>query len=89
MKPAIVAALVFSFVRAMTAISAVIFLVSAEHNMATSYIIGRVENNDYGIAIAYSTVLIVVMLTAVTLTQLAVGKSKTGRRANAKPLPAV
>lgn len=89
MKPAIIAALVFSFVRAMTAISAVIFLVSAEHNMATSYIIGRVENNDYGIAIAYSTVLIVVMLTAVTLTQLAVGKSKTGRRTTAKPLAAV
>ncbi len=89
MRPAIVAALVFSFVRAMTAISAVIFLVSAEHNMATSYIIGRVENNDYGIAIAYSTVLIVVMLTAVSLTQLLVGKSKTGRRvssANAQPV---
>ena len=85
MKPAIVAALVFSFVRAMTAISAVIFLVSAEHNMATAYIIGRVENNDYGIAIAYSTVLIVVMLTAVSLTQLLVGKSKTGRRVAPAP----
>jgi len=86
MRPAIVAALVFSFVRAMTAISAVIFLVSAEHNMATSYIIGRVENNDYGIAIAYSTVLIVVMLTVVTLTQLLVGNSKTGRRSAATPM---
>ncbi len=80
MKPAIVAALVFSFVRAMTAISAVIFLVSAEHNMATGYIIGRVENNDYGIAIAYSTVLIIVMLLVVVLTQLLVGKSKVIRR---------
>ncbi len=80
MRPAILAALVFSFVRAMTAISAVIFLVSAEHNMATSYIIGRVENNDYGIAIAYSTALIVVMLTVVTLAQFTVGKAKTGRR---------
>jgi len=70
MKPAILAAMVFSFVRAMTAISAVIFLVSAEYNMATSYIIGRVENNDYGIAIAYSTVLIVVMLTIVSIMQL-------------------
>ncbi len=39
---------VYSFVRAMTAISAVIFSVSAEYDMATSYIIGRVENNDYG-----------------------------------------
>ena len=80
MRPAILAALVFSFVRAMTAISAVIFLVSAEHNMATSYIIGRVENNDYGIAIAYSTTLIVVMLTVVALMQVLVGKSKTSRR---------
>jgi len=70
MKPAILAAMVFSFVRAMTAISAVIFLVSAEYNMATSYIIGRVENNDYGIAIAYSTVLIAVMLAIVSIMQL-------------------
>lgn len=80
MRPAILAALVFSFVRAMTAISAVIFLVSAEYNMATSYIIGRVENNDYGIAIAYSSVLIVVMLTVVGLMQLIVGRNKTKRR---------
>ena len=62
LKSAIVAALVYSFVRAMTAISAVIFLVSGRYDMATSYIVGRVENNEYGIAIAYATVLIVVML---------------------------
>jgi len=71
---------VFSFVRAMTAISAVIFLVSAEYNMATSYIIGRVENNDYGIAIAYCSVLIVVMLFLVATTQLLVGRVNTKRR---------
>ncbi|WP_114285838.1 ABC transporter permease [Candidatus Halocynthiibacter alkanivorans] len=80
LRPAILAALVYSFVRAMTAISAVIFLVSAEYNMATSYIIGRVENNDYGLAIAYSTTLILVMLTAVGLLQVAVGKTRIGRR---------
>jgi iron(III) transport system permease protein len=85
MRPAILAALVFSFVRAMTAISAVIFLVSAEYNMATSYIIGRVENNDYGIAIAYSSTLIVVMLTVVGLMQWAVGKSNTRRRPTITP----
>ena len=78
LRPAILAAIVYSFVRAMTAISAVIFLVSAEYNMATSYIIGRVENNDYGLAIAYSTVLIFVMLTAVALLQLLILRS--GRR---------
>jgi iron(III) transport system permease protein len=80
LKPAILAALVYSFVRAMTAISAVIFLVSAEYNMATSYIIGRVENNDYGLAIAYSTTLIFVMLGAVGLLQFIVGKTQIRRR---------
>jgi iron(III) transport system permease protein len=82
LRPAILAALVYSFVRSMTAISAVIFLVSAEYNMATSYIIGRVENNDYGLAIAYSTTLIFVMLAAVGLLQVIVGKTKIGRRAD-------
>ena len=80
LRPAILAALVYSFVRAMTAISAVIFLVSAEYNMATSYIIGRVENNDYGLAIAYSTTLIFVMLCVVLAMQLIVGRTKIGRR---------
>lgn len=80
LRPAILAALVYSFVRAMTAISAVIFLVSAEYDMATSYIIGRVENNDYGLAIAYSTTLIAVMLAAVGALQLLVGKTQIGRR---------
>ena len=80
LRPAILAALVYSFVRAMTAISAVIFLVSAEYNMATSYIIGRVENNDYGLAIAYSTTLIFVMLSVVLTMQLIVGRTKIGRR---------
>jgi iron(III) transport system permease protein len=79
-RPAILSALVYSFVRSMTAISAVIFLVSARHDMATSYIIGRVENNEYGVAIAYSTVLIVVMLIAIGIFQLLVGKRKLGRR---------
>ena len=83
MRPAILAAMVFSFVRAMTAISAVIFLVSAEYNMATSYIIGRVENNDYGIAIAYSSMLIVVMLLVVGIMQFVINKSITGTRSAA------
>ena len=80
LRPAIVAALVFGFVRAMTAISAVIFLVSAEYDMATSYIIGRVENSDFGLAICYSSVLILVMLSAILLIQVGVGKRVLGRR---------
>jgi len=77
--PAIVAALTYSFVRAITSVSAVIFLVSARHNMATSFIVGRVENGEFGIAIAYSAVLIVTMLIAITLMQLVVGKRRLRR----------
>ncbi|MBL8808355.1 MAG: iron ABC transporter permease [Rhodospirillales bacterium] len=81
LRPAIVTALVYSFVRAMTTVSAVIFLVSARHEMATVYIINRVINGDYGIAIAYSTVLIVLMMAAIGLIQLLVGRRRIGRRA--------
>lgn len=74
--PAILAALTYSFVRAITSVSAVIFLVSARHNMATSFIVGRVENGEFGIAIAYSAVLIVTMITAIMLLQLLIGRRK-------------
>ncbi|MCH8183039.1 MAG: iron ABC transporter permease [Proteobacteria bacterium] len=80
LRPAIFAALVFSFVRAMTALSAVIFLVSAKYDMATSFIIGRVENGDFGQAIAYSAVLILVMMVVILLLQVAVGRRQIHRR---------
>jgi iron(III) transport system permease protein len=89
LRPAIVASLVYSFVRAMTAVSAVIFLVSAEYNMATSYIVGRVEAGEFGLAIAYSSVLILVMLLAILLIQVLVGERRLGRRAVAAPMAAV
>jgi iron(III) transport system permease protein len=81
LRPAIVASLVYSFVRAMTAVSAVIFLVTAEWNMATTYIVGRVEAGEFGLAIAYASVLIVVMLLAILLIQMLVGERRLGRRA--------
>jgi len=80
LRPAIVASLVYSFVRAMTAVSAVIFLVTAEYNMATAYIVGRVEAGEFGLAIAYSCVLIAIMLAGIGLIQLGVGERKLGRR---------
>ncbi|MEY2954301.1 MAG: hypothetical protein RLZZ401_2388, partial [Pseudomonadota bacterium] len=80
LKPALVAALVYSFVRAMTTVSAVIFLVTAENELATTYIIGRVGNGDYGVALAYCTVLIVLMSLATALIQLLVGERRLGRR---------
>ena len=80
LRPAILAALVYSFVRAITSISAVIFLVSAKYNMATAYIVGLVENGEYGIAIAYSSVLILVMITVIGGFQLLVGDRRIRRR---------
>ncbi len=82
LKPAVAAALVYSFVRAMTTVSAVIFLVSAQYEWATTYIINRVINGDYGVAIAYCSVLIVLMLAAIWLIQRLVGERRIGRRAS-------
>jgi iron(III) transport system permease protein len=72
----------------MTTVSAVIFLVSADYDMATTYIIHRVLNGDYGVAIAYSSVLIVLMLAAIGVIQLLVGERRLRRAAPAlEPLP--
>ena len=64
-KPAIFSGLVFAFVRSMTAISAVIFLVTAKTKLATTVILGRIEGGKLGIATAYCTVLIVTMMIAI------------------------
>jgi iron(III) transport system permease protein len=80
LKPALVAALVYSFVRSITTVSAVIFLVTAENELATTYIIGRVGNGDYGVALAYCTVLILLMSVATAMIQFVVGERRLGRR---------
>jgi iron(III) transport system permease protein len=80
LKPALVAALVYSFVRSMTTVSAVIFLVTAEYDLATTYIIGIVGTGDYGLALAYCTVLIILMSLVTALIQFVVGERKLGRR---------
>lgn len=87
LRPAIVAAIAYSFIRAITSVSAVIFLVSADHNMATAYIVGLVENGNYGVAIAYANVLIAVMLAVVVLVQLAFGSAQKRRPERWRPLP--
>ena len=80
LRPAILATLVFSFTHAMTAVSAVIFLATAKYNLATVYIINRVEAGEYPLAIAYSSVLIFLMLAVLLAVQKAVGEARLGRR---------
>ena len=74
-KPAIISALVFSFVRAVTAISAVVFLVSAKWQLSTKVILDQAENGRYGLATSYSTVLILIMAAAIAIMYLLVGKT--------------
>ncbi len=81
LRPAVVGALVYGFVRAVTTVSAVVFLVTAEYELATTYIILRVINGDYGLAIAYSCALIVLMLAVILLIQFLIGERRLGRRA--------
>jgi len=79
-RPAVVAALVYSFISAMTSISAVIFLTSPRFDMATVNIVGRAEVGEYGYATAYASVLIVLMVLAVLLIRVLVGTRVLVRR---------
>jgi len=60
--PAFFSALVFSFVRAMTAISAAIFLVSAKWNLMTVQILSQTDSGRLSEACAYSVILISIIL---------------------------
>ena len=79
-RPAVVAALVYSFISAITSISAVIFLTSPRFDMATVNIVGRAEVGEYGYATAYASVLIVLMVLAVIAIRVLVGKRQVLRR---------
>ena len=79
LKPALLSALVTSFVRAMTTVSAIIFLVTADTRVATSYILNRVEDGEYGIAIAYGSILIVVMMAIILFFDWIVGDTRIAR----------
>lgn len=80
LRPAVVTSMVYAFVRAITSVSAVIFLVSGEYNLATVYIVGRAEFGEYGLAIVYSAMLILIIVVALLAIQLLVGEQRIGRR---------
>jgi iron(III) transport system permease protein len=54
--------------------------VSARYDMATTYIIGRVDAGEYGVAIAYSSALIAFMLIVVVMIDRFIGERRLGRR---------
>jgi iron(III) transport system permease protein len=73
--PAFFSGLVFAFVRAMTAISAAIFLVSAQWNLLTVQILNQVGSGRLGVAAAFSVILIAIVLAAIAV----IGKIIPGR----------
>ncbi|MCY6355618.1 ABC transporter permease [Clostridium sp. ZS2-4] len=80
-KPAFFSGLVYSFVRSMTAVSAVIFLVSAKYNLLTVQILAQTDAGRFGVAAAYSTILIIIVYVAVAIMNLLLsrmGISKEG-----------
>ncbi len=79
LRPAMISAIVFSFVKSMTTVSAIIFLVTADTQVATTYIMGRVEDGDYGQAVSYGSVLIVTMLIVIVLVEKFIGRSRIER----------
>lgn len=77
--PALFAGMAYSFVKCMTAISAVIFLVSGKWQLATVAILGAVDNGLYGAAAALSVLVILICLGALGLMWLFVGRSALER----------
>ncbi|MFC3205496.1 ABC transporter permease [Aquamicrobium soli] len=65
--PAFFSGLVYAFVRAMTAISAAIFLVSANWNLMTVQILNQVGSGRLGVAAAFSVVVIAIVLVAIVI----------------------
>jgi len=71
LMPAFFTALFNAFVRSMTAISAVIFVVSAKWNLITVRILGAVSNGDLAQAAALSCTLIGIIVVAMFLMRFA------------------
>ena len=78
--PAFYSGLAFTFVKCMTAISAVIFVVSGKWNLITIAILGSVENSDLSQAAAFSVVIIIFILIALWVIQWLVNQLGRGRK---------
>lgn len=67
LKRAFLGGMVYSFIKSMTALSAVIFLISARYNLLTISVLDQVEVGKYGTASAFSTILICIVYFAIFL----------------------
>ncbi|AOT72100.1 ABC transporter permease [Geosporobacter ferrireducens] len=73
-RPAFFSGLVYTFVRSMTLVSTVIFLVSARYNLLTAAIMNQIDVGKIGVASAYSTILILIVAVVVWTMQFILSK---------------
>ena len=65
--PAIIAGMIFSFTRHMTSLSAILFLVSPKWRIVTASILSEWEQGGISMAAAYSTLIILFVLIAISI----------------------
>lgn len=80
MKSALYSGLLNAFVRSMTSVSAIIFLVSVKWNLLTVSIMSAIESNKLGLASAYCVLLMVIVLIAMTFMEIIVNRAFGRRR---------
>ena len=78
-KESFISGLVTTFVRSITAISAIILLVTPKYLLITVRINEHAEKGNYGIACAYATILIVITYIAITIMNFVLEKLGTSK----------
>ncbi|MEG1520632.1 MAG: ABC transporter permease subunit, partial [Clostridia bacterium] len=83
-KESFFSGLVTTFVRSITAISAIILLVTPEFLLITVRINEHAEKGNYGIACAYATILIIITYTAIMIMNLIMKKLSANKKVKNK-----
>ncbi len=76
-KESFISGFVTTFVRSITAISAIILLVTPKYLLITVRINEFAEKGGYGVACAYATILIIITYAAICIMNLILGKIRT------------
>ena len=79
-KNAFFSGLIYAFIRSMTSISAVIFLITAKYNLITIAVLDQVESAKFGVASAFSTILILIVYLAIFITNRLLSRLGAGSK---------
>lgn len=76
-RASLLTGLSYSFARSMTSVSTIILLVTPETKIITSQVLSAANTGRYGVAFAYCTVLMAIVLSAFGIIRLLVGRTAT------------